>query len=55
RQLAVPAAKQLASAQLQKFNLLKEKFDRQQPIDIVFGMKIHSFRNSKEKISNGYV
>ncbi|CAF5043180.1 unnamed protein product, partial [Rotaria socialis] len=36
RQLAVPAAKQLASAQLQKFNLLKEKFDRQQPIDIVF-------------------
>ncbi|CAM4895437.1 unnamed protein product [Rotaria socialis] len=44
RQLAVPAAKQLASAQLQKFNLLKEKFDRQQPIDIVFDPRRYPFK-----------
>lgn len=38
QQLLPSAVKSLTPAQIQKFNLLKEKFERQLPIDVVFGM-----------------
>ncbi|CAF4703504.1 unnamed protein product [Rotaria sp. Silwood2] len=39
RYASMPSIKPLSSLQIQQFNSIKEKFEHQQPIDVVFGMK----------------
>ncbi|CAF1246383.1 unnamed protein product [Rotaria sordida] len=44
RHSSIPAVKPLTSSQIQQFNSIKEKFERQQPIDVVFDPRRYPFK-----------